>query len=48
MQLLPARPTQKDAFTALSVLDTVISTSDANEKIVKAMDDISHLTHFTQ
>jgi hypothetical protein len=25
---LPARPTRKDAFTALSVLDTVISTSD--------------------
>jgi hypothetical protein len=40
MQLLPARPTRKDAFTALSVLDTVISASDANEKILKVMDDI--------
>jgi hypothetical protein len=40
MQLLPARPTWKDAFTALSVLDTVIYASDADEKIVMAMDDI--------
>jgi hypothetical protein len=40
MQLLPARLTWKDTFTELSVLDTVISASDANEKIVKAMDDI--------
>jgi hypothetical protein len=39
-QPLPARPTRKDAFTALSVLDTVISASDADERIVKAMDDI--------
>jgi hypothetical protein len=27
-------------FTALSVLDTIISASDEDEKIVKAMDDI--------
>jgi hypothetical protein len=40
MQPLPVRPTRKDAFIALSVLDTVISASDADEKIVKAMDDI--------
>jgi hypothetical protein len=40
MQPLPARPTREDAFTALSVLDTVISANDANEKIVMAMDDI--------
>jgi hypothetical protein len=40
MQPLPARPTRKDAFTALSVLDTVISASDDDEKIVKAMVDI--------
>jgi hypothetical protein len=40
MQPLPARPTRKDTSTALSVLDTVISASDADEKIVKAMDDI--------
>jgi hypothetical protein len=40
MKPLPARPTWKDAFTALSVLDTVINSGDADEKIVKAMDDI--------
>jgi hypothetical protein len=40
MQPLPARPTRKDAFTALSVLDTVISASDADKKIVKTTDDI--------
>jgi hypothetical protein len=40
MQPLPARPTRKDTFTALSVLDTVISASYANEEIVKAMDDV--------
>jgi hypothetical protein len=40
MQPLPVCPTQKDAFTALSVLDTVISVSDADEKIVKMTDDI--------
>jgi hypothetical protein len=40
MQWLSAHPTQKDAFMALSVLDAVISASDADEKIVKAMDDI--------
>jgi hypothetical protein len=39
-QPFSARPIQNDAFTALSVLDTVISASDADEKIVKAMDDI--------
>jgi hypothetical protein len=42
MQPLPARPTWKDTFTALSVLDTVISAGDANEKTVKAMDDIQN------
>jgi hypothetical protein len=40
MQPLPARPTRKDAFTALSVLDTV---SDV-EKTVMAMDDIQFKT----
>jgi hypothetical protein len=40
MQWLPAHPTRKDAFTTLSLLGTVISASDANEKIVKVMDDI--------
>jgi hypothetical protein len=39
-QPLPVCPTRKDAFTALSVSDCVISSSDANEKIVKAMDEI--------
>jgi hypothetical protein len=43
MQPLPARPTRKDAFTAPSVLDTVISASDSDEKIVKVMDDIQDL-----
>jgi hypothetical protein len=42
MQLLPACPPRKDTFVALSVLDTGISASDANEKIVKAMDDIQN------
>jgi hypothetical protein len=37
MQPLPARPTWKDGFTALSVLDTVIGSSDTDEKIVKVM-----------
>jgi hypothetical protein len=37
---LPERPTRKDAFTALSVLDCVISSRDADEKIVKALDEI--------
>jgi hypothetical protein len=40
MQQLSALPTWKVAFTALLVLDTVISAGDTNEKIVKAMDDI--------
>jgi hypothetical protein len=40
MQPLPARPTWKDTFTALSVLDTVISANDGDDKIVKATDDI--------
>jgi hypothetical protein len=40
MQWFPARPTWKDAFTALLMLDTVISENDADEKIVKVMDDI--------
>jgi hypothetical protein len=40
MQPLPARPTWKDGLIALSVLDTVISASDADDKIVKVMDDI--------
>jgi hypothetical protein len=36
----PAHPTWKDAFTTLSALDTVINANDADEKTVKAMDDI--------
>jgi hypothetical protein len=40
LPLSVAHPTQKDAFMALSVLDTVISAIDADEKIVKVMDDI--------
>jgi hypothetical protein len=40
MQPLPVCPTRKDTFTALSELDTEISASDADEKIVKAMYDI--------
>jgi hypothetical protein len=40
MQPLSACPARKDTFTALSVLDTVICESDADEKIVKTMDDI--------
>jgi hypothetical protein len=40
VELLPGHPTRKDAFTALLVLDTIISASDSNEKIVKAMNDI--------
>jgi hypothetical protein len=39
MQALPACPTWKDTLTALWVLDAVISASDADEKIVKAVDD---------
>jgi hypothetical protein len=47
IQLLPARPTRKDAVTALLVLDTVISASDADEKIVKEMDDIQEFVSKT-
>jgi hypothetical protein len=43
IQLLSAYPTQKDASMALSVFNTVISASDTNEKIAKAMDDIQDL-----
>jgi adenine C2-methylase RlmN of 23S rRNA A2503 and tRNA A37 len=42
MQPLPERPTPRDVFTALSVLDGVISSSDADEKIVKALDEIQN------
>jgi cellulose biosynthesis protein BcsQ len=31
---------ERHTFTALSVLDTVITATNADEKIVKAMDDI--------
>jgi hypothetical protein len=44
MQPFLARPTRKDAFMALLVFDTVISASDADEKIVNAMDDIQFET----
>jgi hypothetical protein len=40
MQLLSACPAQKDTFMALSVSDTVISASEADDKIVKVIDDI--------
>jgi hypothetical protein len=40
MQPLPERPTRQDAFTALSVLDCVITSTDADEIIVKALDEI--------
>jgi hypothetical protein len=39
-QPLPEHTTCKDAFTALSLLDCVIHSHDADEKIVKAMDEI--------
>jgi hypothetical protein len=42
MQLLLARPSQKDAIMAQSMLDTVISASAAIEKIVKTVDGIQH------
>jgi hypothetical protein len=40
MQPLPEHLTRKDAFTALSVLDRVNSSSDDDEKIVKALEEI--------
>jgi hypothetical protein len=40
MQPLPEHLTCKDTFTALSVLDCVITSSDADEKIVKVQDAI--------
>lgn len=39
-ELLSAHPTQTDTFMELSVFDTVISSSTADEKIVMVMDDI--------
>lgn len=41
-QPFSARPAWNDAFTALSMLDTAISASDADEENVKAMDDIKN------
>jgi hypothetical protein len=46
MQPLSTRLTRKDAFIALSVLDTVISVSNADEKIVKVVDDIQDFVSF--
>jgi hypothetical protein len=40
MQLLSACPTWNGSFMELLMLHTVISASDANEKIMKAMDGI--------
>jgi hypothetical protein len=35
--LLPVHPGSKDVLTALSVLGSIISSSDTDERIVKAM-----------
>jgi hypothetical protein len=40
MHTLLVRPTRKDTFTAFSVLDCVISSCDADEKIMKAINEI--------
>jgi hypothetical protein len=42
-QLLSAHQTQKYTFTVLSEFDGVISGRDANNKIVKVIDDIQDL-----
>jgi hypothetical protein len=41
-QLLPTQPSQKDALTALLVLNSIVSSNDANDRIVKAVYDLQH------
>jgi hypothetical protein len=40
MHSLPKHPARKDALMALSLLDSVISSSDTDKRIVKAMDEL--------
>jgi hypothetical protein len=40
MQLLSSHPAWKEAFKTLAVLDAVIIASNADDKILRAMDDI--------
>jgi hypothetical protein len=40
MHSLPVHPACKDVFMVLLVLDPIVSLSDANIRIVKAMDEL--------
>jgi hypothetical protein len=46
MQPLSERVTRKDAFIPLSMLGCVINSSDEDEKIVKALDEIQDCIRF--
>ena len=45
MPLLPVWPADKTALMALSVLDSVVNSSDANDRLVKAMDELGISEH---
>jgi hypothetical protein len=44
MHLLPTHPAHKHELMALSLLDSVISSSDTDKKIVKAMEELQDTT----